>query len=1075
MTFIGKKIENRAAGNGMRALCGGLVGIAALVGAAGPASAQVGIKTETIEYHDDPGRWVLGQVKRTTTNGIETGRTEFDANARPWKTYTFGKLQQTLTYNTDGTVATAADGAGNTIALSSWYRGIPRTIQHPATQDQPSGVSESAEVDDNGWVTAVVDENGYATGYGHDAMGRVASLVPPIGDSTAWNTQFSSFTKIAAGDWMPPGIGAGQWKHMVWQGNYRKITYYDAMWRPLLIHEYDTSNTAATLKAVSQAYDTNGRTVFQSYPSSDLIPAATGTWSFYDVLDRPIQVKQDWEGSGQLTTTTEYLTGFQTRVTNPRGFQTVTQYQAFDTPSYDAPTGISELAGRYTEIYRDVFGKLTALRRRNGDGSQSDWKYYVYDIHQQLCKSIESETGATVMAYDGAGNLTHTWAGLSLPDTANCNHDEVWSSGRLVWRRYNARNQVDAIRFADGRGDQNLAYTPDGLLSQIVTFNEPNGLGQVNNVYTYNKRRLLTGDAVGQPNWYSWGLGYGYDANGSLTNQTYPTGLVVSYAPNALGQATAVTDSAGRTHASGIAYYPNGAISQFTYGNGIVHTMQQNARQLPVRTTDAGALNYSYAYDNAGNPTHIADDLQGAHYTRWMHYDGLDRLTDVGSCSFGGDCWHRFTYDALDNMKSWKLAGVKDYANYVYDASNRLTLIQNTAGAGIVGLGYDAQGNLSNKNGQAYSFDFGNRLRETAGKRWYRYDGHGRRIINWPTTGVHGDLSQYSRDGKLIHIADYTDNPAGNISKDHIYLAGSLLSIVEYPHVGGPQLVKYQHTDALGSPVAVTNEAGAVIDRTQWEPYGAAIGKPAYDGIGYTGHVMDGATGLTYMQQRYYDPGIGRFLSVDPVTAYEKPGMNFNRYWYANNNPYKFMDPDGRFGVVGAGIGAAIDFGTQMAMSEGSFSERLSNVNWSSVGVSAAVGAVTGGVGGVLGKAAVSGAITTTKAVAATAAVGGATSAAGKVAEGALTGKGASPKDVAVAAAAGAAGSGAGAKVGLSAVAKVESMAASNSIAGHIGRTTQGATQQGGKVVEPSTSAGQKAGQTAIDTAASYSEKNINK
>jgi hypothetical protein len=39
---------------------------------------------------------------------------------------------------------------------------------------------------------------------------------------------------------------------------------------------------------------------------------------------------------------------------------------------------------------------------------------------------------------------------------------------------------------------------------------------------------------------------------------------------------------------------------------------------------------------------------------------------------------------------------------------------------------------------------------------------------------------------------------------------------------------------------------------------------------------------------------VGRFLSVDPVTASSINGGNFNRYWYANNNPYKFMDPDGR-------------------------------------------------------------------------------------------------------------------------------------------------------------------------------------
>jgi RHS repeat-associated protein len=46
--------------------------------------------------------------------------------------------------------------------------------------------------------------------------------------------------------------------------------------------------------------------------------------------------------------------------------------------------------------------------------------------------------------------------------------------------------------------------------------------------------------------------------------------------------------------------------------------------------------------------------------------------------------------------------------------------------------------------------------------------------------------------------------------------------------------------------------------------------------------------------QRYYDPLIGRFLSVDPMASDMNNGWNFNRYNYAANNPYKFTDPDGR-------------------------------------------------------------------------------------------------------------------------------------------------------------------------------------
>jgi RHS repeat-associated protein len=85
-----------------------------------------------------------------------------------------------------------------------------------------------------------------------------------------------------------------------------------------------------------------------------------------------------------------------------------------------------------------------------------------------------------------------------------------------------------------------------------------------------------------------------------------------------------------------------------------------------------------------------------------------------------------------------------------------------------------------------------------------------------------------------------------------------------------------------------------VLERSEFEPYGKLLNRPLEDGPGYTGHVSDAATGLSYMQQRYYDPQIGRFLSVDPVTALSNPVGAFNRYWYANNNPYKFTDPDGR-------------------------------------------------------------------------------------------------------------------------------------------------------------------------------------
>lgn len=132
----------------------------------------------------------------------------------------------------------------------------------------------------------------------------------------------------------------------------------------------------------------------------------------------------------------------------------------------------------------------------------------------------------------------------------------------------------------------------------------------------------------------------------------------------------------------------------------------------------------------------------------------------------------------------------------------------------------------------------------------------------------------------------------------NLWIKAALVAIIFAASTAGvtqaSETVIYYHTDALGTPVAITDAVGNVIERSEYEPYGRLLNRPLSDGPGYTGHVSDAQTGLSYMQQRYYDPGIGRFLSRDPVTANANTGANFNAYWYANNNPYTFTDPDGR-------------------------------------------------------------------------------------------------------------------------------------------------------------------------------------
>lgn len=866
-------------------------------------------------YHDNTSKWVLGQTASVTcmasvpASGICDGNdvmssTTFDTpTALPVAHYSFGKLSQTLSYHADGTVAVFRDGNNSATTLSNWKRGIPQTIQHPATPEAPAGAIESAVVNDSGWITSVTNEVGSKTCYGHDGMGRLARVTHPsesvvgVCDASAWNVETLTFVPVQHAE---HGLAPGHWTMMRRLADRHVNTYYDALWRPVLEESLDHADVNGTLSQVVKRYDHDGKMIFQSYPKRgvDRMTESQGVHTIYDTLGRVTSVSQDSE-HGLLTTTSEYLAGFQTRTTNPRGFQTLTEYQAFDQPTHELVTGITQFANAdtaATEIHRDIFGKPTRIRKRNASGSLFVDRHYVYDSAQQLCKAVEPETGATVMDYDGAGNLQWSASGLHhLIGTTSCDTIAGRDSGRKVTRYYDARNRLSSLLFPNGVGNQTWHYWSDGLVRSIVTDNDGPGTGVVTNHYDYNKRRLLTGESSGQAGWYTWGLGYAYDANGSLAIQTYPTGLAISYAPNALGQATQARDQSGSYYASGASYYPNGAIKQFTYGNGVVHSMAQNARQLPQRVLSSGVSDLRYDYDQNGNVSVIGDETSGRNtgvYSRWMTYDGLDRLTSAGSCMFGGDCWHRFTYDALDNMRSWKLPGVKDYAEYVYNTQNQLANIKNSGGASVVALEYGLQGNLENKNGQVYGFDYGNRLRTVVDKENYRYDGHGRRVLAWEVASTQSILSMYASSGQVMYEENY--RPSVQKAFEHIYFAGSVVASRERHIVTNVYDAKFHHTDALASPVAVTSQTGAVLERNDYEPYGAIIGKPTYQGIGYTGHVQDGATGLTYMQQRYYDPQVGLFLSVDPVTAYGSPIKQFNRYRYADSNPYKFTDPDGR-------------------------------------------------------------------------------------------------------------------------------------------------------------------------------------
>ncbi len=825
-------------------------------------------KNETITYNDNTSKWILGQVEKVVeaSSGKMVIWNEYNPiTSNLEKVTRFGQLETTKTYHPDGTIASNKDGRNNLTTYSNYKRGIPRTtIFADAT-------SEMLVVDDIGKITSATDQNGFTTGYKYDALGRLELFTPPAGDVVAWNPTSASFQQISTTEY---SLAPGHWKQTITTGNGRMINYFDAMWRPVYAFKSDLNNEAATSSIVKNEYDFEGRKTFSSYPKRNYGDIGGGVRTEFDSLGRPTATKSDSE-HGVIEASKSYGNNFTTTSRNARGFETTTSFQVFDSPSEASISKILMPLGVSVEIARDIFGKASSIKRSGN--TKSVTKYFVYDPRERLCKTIEPEVGVTVQDYDLANNVAWRASGLALLSPAGCDGESVAAASKTTYS-YDQLNRLSTTTYGDLSPGITRTYTPDSLPATIIT----QGADSTNWTYAYNRRRMNTTETLGYGgNIYS--STKQYDGNGALASLIYPDGTNVTFNPNGIGQPTQVG-----VFASAVTYHPNGAVKGFSYGNGIVHSLTQSIRGLPGTTIDTGVLNDVYAFNVSGSVSSIGDQQENI-ANRTMTYDELERLSLVNAPSMWGAA--SYVYDELDNLTSSTLTtGTTQRSmthNYASD-TQRLMSISGTAGFGV-NYGYDGQGNVTQRGSQLYVFDQANRMKQATGKATYIYDGWGRRTSVVGTDNVNR-VQMYALDGKLM-----ISGPTTGIKTKFIYLHNHLIAEV------GTSGTEYIHTDGLGSPVARTNTLRALISRTRYEPYGATSMGTAPT-IGFTGHVNDIDTGLTYMQQRYYDPLAGRMLSIDPVTTDASNGGSFNRYAYANNNPYTYIDPDGRQSICAAQI-----------------------------------------------------------------------------------------------------------------------------------------------------------------------------
>ncbi|MGH1542377.1 MAG: RHS repeat domain-containing protein [Arenicella sp.] len=113
--------------------------------------------------------------------------------------------------------------------------------------------------------------------------------------------------------------------------------------------------------------------------------------------------------------------------------------------------------------------------------------------------------------------------------------------------------------------------------------------------------------------------------------------------------------------------------------------------------------------------------------------------------------------------------------------------------------------------------------------------------------------------------------------------------------------VTYIHTDADGTPFAATDEQGNLEWQIEHLPFGGEHSNTEVrrnSNLSFAGKMYDEEIGLSYFGGRWYDPASGRFTGIDPMPVSAEDWKTFNRYVYGNNNPYKYVDPDGNLPIL---------------------------------------------------------------------------------------------------------------------------------------------------------------------------------
>lgn len=705
--------------------------------------------------------------------------------------------------------------------------------------------------------------------FGYDALGR------------------STFTQ----EWRDPDLGGFDFRT-------RQLDY-DRFGRPAVIEVPDGSRTTFQYTGARL----RRRSVDMAGPDG---PQTSTVEELNDAKGRLIRVTEpSGAGGAEVRTTYEYDEG-------DRLFKI-----CMDDTNDDAT---DPCTGQQRKFDYDDQGRLTQEEHPElGRESGSDaWIRYTYDAKgNMLTRSLFGDGLDRNYVYDGAGRLVHVLrpseVGLSYGDRLL---QEFFYEG--------PGNSACAGALVQSKQHQEVRLPGSGTQEHDVVVTETFG-------YDPDDACRLThyGIRAGQAEGFRalrFVTGYAYDDLGNITDITYPDcgaspGCAGNTSQVGFGYQHGLLESVGGT--ADLTYHATGAvhtIDHLSAGADTVRDTYERSSQTwkPFsRITITGMPNHAdwvygpFYFDDAQNITRIE---RGAMGDETFAYDPVGRLVQSTVRSNGGARTQNLSYDVFGNLTQM----VNDGQTTTLDVDDR-----NRLGTSHV-ADYDVAGSVTGLRLGAVDYSYQRdrfhrilRLVGAGAHRSFLYTTGGERFAamdllgdttQWTVRGVEMKLlSTFSRQGEL-DVA---------WSKDYMHGAGKQLAAA-LPNPSGGELLRHFHLDHLGTTRLVTEEAQVITENTFY-PFGGYTQTPTSgtETLQFTGHERDDLGGnadghLDYMHARYYTPGLGRFLSVDPISSYDpKAPQSWNRYGYVLNNPMSGVDPTGEAtAYVFVGIRFHVPFGS---------------------------------------------------------------------------------------------------------------------------------------------------------------------